>query len=160
MADEIICPRCAAPNPQSTQFCGKCGTTLEEEQKEEVKDPLLGSFVGERFMVQRKLGEGGMGVVYLAEQTAINRMVALKVLNSGINDENLYARFRNEAASASKLGHPSTITIYDFGKTDTGSLYIAMEFVEGLSLDDEILKHGALDWKRTCKIGMQICGSL
>jgi serine/threonine-protein kinase len=160
VADEIICPRCSAPNPQGTGFCGKCGTSLEGEQQEEETDTLLGSFVGERFLVQQKLGEGGMGVVYLAEQTAIGRKVALKVLHPALTDENLYARFRNEAAASSRLHHQNTITIYDFGKTETGSLYIAMEFVQGISLDDEIAEHGALDWQRTCRIAAQICGSL
>jgi serine/threonine-protein kinase len=161
VADEIICPRCSAPNPRGTAFCGKCGTGLDEaNEAAEQKDPLLGSFVGERFMVQEQLGEGGMGVVYLAEQTAIGRKVALKVLHPSLTDENLYARFRNEAAASSRLHHQNTITIYDFGKTDTGSLYIAMELIKGTSLDDEIADHGALDWRRTCKVGIQICGSL
>lgn len=121
---------------------------------------MLGAFVGERFLVNRKLGEGGMGVVYEAEQTAIDRKVALKVLHPHLTDENLYARFRNEAAASSRLGHPNTITVYDFGKTETGSLYIAMEFIDGISLDDEIIERGALDWRRAGKIGLQICGSL
>jgi len=123
-------------------------------------DPLIGAFVGERFLVKRKLGEGGMGVVYEAEQTAIDRKVALKVLHPHLTDESLYARFRNEAAAASRLGHPNTITVFDFGKTETGSLYIAMEFIEGASLDDEIRRCGALEWRRAARIAAQICGSL
>jgi serine/threonine-protein kinase len=123
-------------------------------------DPLIGAFIGERFLVRRKLGEGGMGVVYEAEQTAIDRKVALKVLHPHLTDESLYARFRNEAAAASRLGHPNTITVFDFGKTETGSLYIAMEFIEGTSLDDEIRKNGAMGWRRAARVVTQICGSL
>jgi serine/threonine-protein kinase len=133
---------------------------MPERATGEEKDPLIGAFVGERFLISRKLGEGGMGVVYEADQTAIDRRVALKVLHPHLTDESLYARFRNEAAASSKLSHPNTITVYDFGKTDQGSLYIAMEFIEGISLDDEIRKNGALDWQRACRIGVQICGSL
>ena len=160
MADEIICPRCQGANPKGTESCIKCGTSLEKQNVEAEVDPMIGAFVGERFLVSRKLGEGGMGVVYEAEQTAIDRKVALKVLHPHLTDENLYARFRNEAASCSRLVHPNTITVYDFGKTETDSLYIAMEFIEGISLDDEIEKNGALDWRRAGKICLQICGSL
>ncbi len=160
MVDELVCPRCQGVNPRGTESCAKCGTSLEEQNAKQEVDPMLGAFVGERFLVSRKLGEGGMGVVYEAEQTAIDRKVALKVLHPHLTDENLYARFRNEAAASSRLGHPNTITVYDFGKTETGSLYIAMEFIDGISLDDEIMKNGALDWQRAGKIGLQICGSL
>jgi len=159
LADEILCSKCSALNPQGTRFCAKCGSAIENSDKD-IGDPLIGSFVGERFLVKEKLGEGGMGVVYKAEQTAMDRMVALKVLHSHITDEDMYARFRNEAAASSKLNHPNTITVYDFGKTDTGSLYIAMEFVKGVSLDDEIVDNGPMDWRRACHIGKQICGSL
>ncbi|HUT79141.1 MAG TPA: serine/threonine-protein kinase, partial [Polyangia bacterium] len=161
MADEIICPKCGALNAAGTIFCGKCGTNVASaDAGAEAEDPLIGSFVGDRFLVRRKLGEGGMGVVYEAEQTAIDRMVALKVLHPHLTDESLYARFRNEAAASSRLNHPNTITIYDFGRSANGSLYIAMEFVSGRSLDAEIVDHGALEWRRACRVGMQICGSL
>ncbi|MBN2802184.1 MAG: protein kinase [Deltaproteobacteria bacterium] len=161
MTEELICPKCSAPNPENTLYCAKCGTALLKKDKPGTeKDPFIGSFVGERFLVQKKLGEGGMGVVYEAEQTAIGRKVALKVLHPHLNDEELYARFRNEAAASSRLEHPNTITVYDFGRTDNDSLYIAMEFISGISLDDEIKKSGAIEWKRACKLGSEICGSL
>ncbi len=162
MADEIICPKCSAPNPKDTVFCGKCGERMPgEDTGDGEKDPLLGAFVGDRFLVHDQLGEGGMGVVYRAEQTAIGRTVALKVLHAHLTrDESLHARFHNEAAASSRLTHPNTVTIYDFGKTESGSLYIAMEFVKGKSLDDEILDNGALEWRRSCRLAVQICGSL
>ncbi|MCP4680273.1 MAG: protein kinase [Deltaproteobacteria bacterium] len=162
MADEIICSKCSAPNPKDTVFCGKCGERMPgQDAGAEEKDPLLGAFVGDRFLVHEQLGEGGMGVVYRAEQTAIGRTVALKVLHSHLTrDDSLHARFHNEAAASSRLTHPNTVTIYDFGKTDLGSLYIAMEFVEGKSLDDEIREGGALEWLRACRLAIQICGSL
>jgi serine/threonine-protein kinase len=161
VADETICQKCGALNAAGTIFCGKCGTSVAiADAGVEAPDPLIGIFVGDRFLVRRKLGEGGMGVVYEAEQTAIDRKVALKVLHPHLTDESLYARFRNEAAASSRLNHPNTITIYDFGRAANGSLYIAMEFVSGRSLDSEIADHGALEWRRACRIGMQICGSL
>jgi serine/threonine protein kinase len=157
---EIICSKCNAINPPGTSFCSKCGTPIKQEPQDKNKDSLVGAFVGERFLVKRILGEGGMGVVYEAEQTAMDRKVALKVLHPHLTDEDLYVRFRKEATASSKLDHPNTITVYDFGKTDKGSLYLAMEYIQGISLDDEIASKGPLDWQRTCKIGSQICGSL
>ncbi len=130
------------------------------DETEALPDPLIGAFVGERFLVKRKLGEGGMGVVYEAEQTAIGRKVALKVVHPHLTDESLLARFRNEAAAASRLDHPNTITVFDFGETAAGSPYIAMEFIEGASLDGEIRRGGALEWRRAARITAQICGSL
>jgi eukaryotic-like serine/threonine-protein kinase len=161
VADETICPKCNAQNPKDTVFCGKCGTKIPQTTAEQqAVDPLIGSFVGDRFLVHQKLGEGGMGVVYRAEQTAIKREVALKVLHTDLNDDSLFARFQNEAAAASRLNHPNTITIYDFGRTESKSLYIAMEFIKGISLDDEIRDIGAMPVARACHIGVQICGSL
>ncbi len=162
MSDEILCPKCNAANPRGTAYCGKCGASLEAVAGDggEEADPLIGQMVGDRFMVKRKIGEGGMGIVYEADQIAIDRIVALKVLHPNLSDDTVYARFRNEAAASSRLSHPNTITVFDFGKTEQGSLYIAMEFVSGKSLDDEIEENGAMDWRRTCRVGMQICGSL
>ncbi|MDD5308297.1 MAG: serine/threonine protein kinase [Deltaproteobacteria bacterium] len=162
MAEQIMCPKCSAPNPAETVFCGKCGAKLDTRANTgEVQDPLIGTFVGDRFLVHEKLGEGGMGVVYRAEQTAIKRPVALKVLHPHLTrDESLHARFHNEASASSRLSHPNTITIYDFGQTKDGSLYIAMEFVKGTSLDHEISRNGPLEWRRACRILAQIAGSL
>jgi tRNA A-37 threonylcarbamoyl transferase component Bud32 len=161
LAEETLCPRCSAANPRGTGFCGRCGaglagTTVAEAQP----DPLIGALIDGRFLVTRKLGEGGMGVVYEAEQTAFGRRIALKVLHPHVTDKILFARFRNEAATASRLDHPNTITVFDFGETETGSLYIAMELVSGASLDAEIRRGGALEWRRAARIVRQICGSL
>ncbi len=162
MVDDIICSKCNAQNPPDTIFCGKCGTKIEQTETVGVTaDPLIDSFVGDRFLVRERLGEGGMGVVYRAEQTAINRTVALKVLHASLTqDRSLHARFQNEAAASSRLNHPNTITVYDFGQTESQSLYIAMEYVDGKSLDDEIRSGGAMDWRRTCRLAVQMCGSL
>ncbi len=163
MADNIICSKCSAPNPRETAFCGKCGAKLIDSVAAdgEAQDPLIGTLVGSRFLVHEVLGEGGMGRVYRAEQTAIKRVVALKVLHPHLTqDKSLHARFQNEAAAASRLTHPNTITIYDFGQIDSGSLYLAMEFIKGISLDDELITNGAMHWQRVQRIGIQICGSL
>jgi serine/threonine protein kinase len=161
VAEEIPCPRCRAPNPKSAGFCATCGASLDASAAASAQpDPLIGTTVSGQFLVKQKLGEGGMGAVYEAEQTSIGRKVALKVLHPHLTDETRYARFRNEAAAASRLGHPNTITVFDFGRTDSGSLFIAMELIEGPSLDDEIRRQGAIDWRRATGIAAQICRSL
>ena len=162
MVGDIICPKCSAQNSPDTVYCGKCGTKIDQTDTVGANaDPLVGSFVGDRFLVREKLGEGGMGVVYRAEQTAINRVVALKVLHANLTqDRSLHARFQNEAAASSRLNHPNTITVYDFGQTESQSLYIAMEYVDGKSLDDEIRMIGAMDYHRACRLAIQMCGSL
>ncbi len=100
-------------------------------------------------------------MVYRAEQTAIWRPVALKVLKSSHSKEKSHLeRFRIEAACASKLTHPNTITIYDFGAVENFGFYIAMEMLEGRNLDQEIRSKNALEWRRACRIALQICGSL
>ncbi len=124
-------------------------------------DPLIGTLVGGRFLAMEKIGEGGMGKVYLAEQTSIQRQIALKVLaHSPSQAANLPERFRNEASLASRLNHPNTVIIYDFGITDDGSMFIAMELIQGRSLDAELKRHGAMMWQRVSNIAIQICSSL
>src|SRR5579863_4877383 len=91
-------------------------------------DPYLGSTVAERYKVIRKLGEGGMGVVYLAEHVFIEKRVALKVLSDDFaRKADLVARFMQEAKAASKIGHENIVDITDFGETASGSVFFAME---------------------------------
>jgi serine/threonine-protein kinase len=138
------------------------GPEIEAPSKTKV-DPLIGRNVGSRYTITKKIGAGGMGVVYKAKQGAVDRDVAIKVLITRPTEDDeeydtLVKRFHLEARAASRLSHPNTITIYDFGN-DEGLLYIAMEFLKGVSLD-EVLKAGKLTVQRTVRIVMQICHSL
>src|ERR1035437_7822324 len=102
-------------------------------------DPMVGKVLDGRFRIIEKLGAGGMGTVYKAVQTPLDRLVALKVLNPNYDskrDPGFQRRFFLEASVTSKLKHPNTITVIDYGKTDEGIFYIAMEFVEGITLAD------------------------
>jgi len=124
-------------------------------------DPWIGKLVQGRFRVLEKLGAGGMGVVYKAEQVAMRRPVALKMLHPQlVQDAEVVTRFENEAAACSKLTHPNTITVHDFGQAEDGSLFIAMEYVSGSSLEQVLRESGALPWARCVKIAQQICASL
>ncbi|MBN2714858.1 MAG: protein kinase, partial [Deltaproteobacteria bacterium] len=161
---QTFCPNCGNPNPGAAKFCATCGNALgpvAQTPPTPSGDPFIGTLIGHRFVVQKKIGEGGMGVVYKGIQTGIERPVALKLLHREYaRDANLLERFKNEAATASMLTHPNTVTIFDFGSTDDGSLYIAMEFLEGTELSQLIKSEGALPWERTCDIAIQICRSL
>ncbi|HJL17730.1 MAG TPA: serine/threonine-protein kinase [Sandaracinaceae bacterium LLY-WYZ-13_1] len=95
-------------------------------------DPLLGQTVAGRFHVLARVGVGGMGTVYRAEQAGLDRPVALKVLKKElISDRDTVARFHREAKAMSMLMHPNTVRVFDFGEDDDGHLFLAMELLEG-----------------------------
>ena len=97
----LNCPSCGNPISPGTKFCSTCGHQLATAD-EASEDKLIGSFIGGRFRVESKLGEGGMGAVYQAEQVAMKRKVALKVLHPHLSqDEQLIERFHREAARPS-----------------------------------------------------------
>ena len=107
-------------------------------------DTLINTLFDGRYRILRKLGSGGMANVYLAEDEELGRRVAIKILNERYaNDELFIERFRREAKSAAGLSHPNIVSIYDRGEAE-GTYYIAMEVIEGRSLKELILTHGAL----------------
>ena len=98
-----------------------------EIKKKKKKDPMIGRSIGGRYEVQGLLGKGGMGAVYKAYQPAVQRTIALKVLLKEFADnETVIKRFHQEALASSRLKHPNTISVYDFGQTEDNILYIAM----------------------------------
>ena len=126
-------------------------------------DPLVGQVLDGRFKVVEPIGTGGMGRVYRAVQQPLNRAVALKVLdyNYGAGkDEAFRQRFLVEAALTAKLSHPNTITVIDYGCTPHGIFYIAMEYLDGRTLDQVVTDEGPIEWRRVLNIGQQVCRSL
>src|SRR6185437_16618942 len=100
-------------------------------------DPLIGRSINERFKITALIARGGMGKVYRAEQAPLGRVCAIKVLNpnyAGEHDPEFHKRFFLEASIASKLTHPNTVTIFDYGRTDDEIYYMAMEYLEGVTL--------------------------
>jgi serine/threonine-protein kinase len=117
----------------------------DAEVPESAADPTLGRTIAGKFAVQRRIGAGAMGVVYLAQQLALDKVVAIKVLHRELAvDPGFIARFRREARAASRLDHPNSIRVFDFGAEPDGLLYIAMEYVEGPDLFSVIHEHGPL----------------
>lgn len=121
---------------------------------------LVGTTLGGRYVLKDVIGRGGMGTVYAAEQPSVGRTVAIKVLNQEFAENPMVVRrFHQEAQAASKLTHPNTISVYDFGETD-GSLYIVMEHLIGETLKSLLKRTGRLTLNRTCLIVRQILKSI
>ena len=129
----------------------------------DVADPLRRRVLNERFTILEPIGSGGMGKVYKAVQSPLDRVVALKVLNPSFangKDSEFRKRFFLEASLTSKLHHPNTVTVIDYGHTPDGIYYIAMEYLEGQALSQLLTKAGAMPWTRCLVIAEQICRSL
>ncbi len=134
---------------------------MGESQKVHGHDPLLGSMVGGRYRVQELLGEGGMGQVYLAVHEAIEKRIALKILRPEYSRKaDIVTRFQQEAISASRIKHPNVLDVFDFGQTATGCFFLAMEFLEGHDLADELDRTGRLEPGRALSLALQICKAL
>jgi eukaryotic-like serine/threonine-protein kinase len=152
------CPVCAREFPDTVKFCPNDGQTLR------AKGPLadlVGQVVADRYHILKKLGEGGMGAVYLGEHVKMGRKSAIKVMTQAVaNDPDAVSRFNREAANASRLSHPNICQIYDFGETAEGIIYLAMEFIEGCSLSELIEREGALPPARAARILQQSAEAL
>jgi serine/threonine protein kinase len=132
-----------------------------DEDEHEHEDPLLDTVVAERYRIKRRVGEGGMGVVYEAEHVMLEKRMALKVLSPELSHKkDLVKRFLREAQAASRIGHENIVDITDFGSTPSGTVFFAMEFLEGKDLATVIEEESPLPWSRAKSIVIQICRAL
>ena len=123
-------------------------------------DPLLNRLFDSRYLIQRKLGSGGMADVYLAEDQELGRLVALKLLDDRhAADEQFVERFRREAQNAAGLNHPSIVSIFDRGQ-GAGTYYIAMEFLDGRTLKELVIRNGPTPIPIAIDYARQILGAL
>jgi eukaryotic-like serine/threonine-protein kinase len=124
-------------------------------------DRLAGRVLGGRYKVLSRLGEGGMGTVYLCEHEILKRRFALKVLRGDLAaDPELVERFRNEAIAASRIGQENVVEVVDFGSDPDGALYYVMEALEGRNLGTILRDEGALHVPRALALLEQICRAL
>ena len=121
---------------------------------------LIGTTISDRYLIERLLGEGGMGAVYQAEHTLMRKRMAIKVLHPEMTRlPEVVARFEREAMAAAHIDHPHVVTATDFGKLEDGSFFLALEFVEGASLR-EVIGQGRLELGRALHIARQMAGAL
>ncbi len=124
-------------------------------------DSLIGADLDGRYRIEKLIGEGGMGMVYMARHIVIEKPVAVKVLRAEVAvDEAVAKRFVQEARAASRIGHPNIVDVTDFGTTKSGLTYQVMEFLEGQTLTDLIRKTKPLPIQRTLGIIVQMARAL
>jgi tRNA A-37 threonylcarbamoyl transferase component Bud32 len=155
------CESCGHNNIEGARFCANCGITLPTQTDDENK--LVGKLVGGRYRITRVIGEGGMGIVYEAEQKLGSsvRKVAVKTLHTELSrDPSVTARFHRECGTVAGLDHPNTIKVYDFGAMEDGTLYIAMEYLAGKPLDRVIQEEKQIAPQRVLRLLRQVAGSL
>ncbi len=114
----------------------------------------------DRYTLEERIGVGAMGEVYRARHGLLRRPTAIKLLRPEIAGERNLARFEMEVRQTARLTHPNTISIFDYGTTDAGEFYYAMEFVDGLDLDGVVEAAGPLPPERVIHVLAQVCGAL
>jgi serine/threonine-protein kinase len=149
------CPVCETDYPDDVNVCPQDGAAVRRPG--ERPDPFVGRVIKGRYKVERQLGRGGMGTVYLAEQLSVGRKVALKVLRGDFaRDEGFVARFQQEAklvAGLNEKRNPRVTLVHDFDQAEDGSVFIVMEWLDGRALSEVIQRGGPLDlsprgWKQ------------
>ena len=176
---KYFCPRCRAAYDVDHNYCGRCGADMHRASRldhaEEAptdagasgtgrhdrraspgRDRWLGRVVDGRYRGVEILGQGGMGVVYKVEHQRMGKIAAMKVLHHDLAGEpEIVRRFHREAEAVSRLAHPNSVQVFDFG-TAKGALYLVMEYVRGLDLGSLVDRDGALPFERAAPLFVQI----
>jgi eukaryotic-like serine/threonine-protein kinase len=160
----LQCPTCGRRYSTDLEVCPEDGALLQADstvQDATPADPLVGRTFDEKYRLDARLGEGGMGTVYRATHLLIDRPVAIKVLNERfVTDEAAQERFRREARAAGRLQHSNAVTVTDFGRTQDGLVYIVMELLEGKSLREVLAREAPLDTARAVSLMLQISAAV
>ncbi|MFZ1866080.1 MAG: serine/threonine-protein kinase [Polyangiales bacterium] len=161
-----VCPACRTDYGGGEVFCPVDATRLVTTSQMSLEavdphDPLIGTVLAGRYVIEKRIGEGGMGLVYVGVHRDIDKRVAVKVLRDDLSRRpEVVARFRQEAKSASRIGHEHIVDIFDFGETPRGSSYFIMEFLEGEDLGNLLGREVTLAPARACSIVLQCCRAL
>lgn len=124
-------------------------------------DPYIGRTIAGKFHVLELIGQGGMGRVYKARHTTLDRLVCVKMLRPALlEDQTVVGRFEREAKAASRLNHPHSIQVLDFGQDELGTLYLVMEYVAGRDLRRTLRDEFPLDEARICHVMAQVLSAL
>ncbi len=147
-----------APNPAFAQTAQI--EAIADRRLSDSNQAWLGKIVDGRYRVIEVIGRGGMGVVYRVEHLRMGKIAAMKVLHRDLaSDPDVVQRFEREAAAISRLHHPHTVQVFDFGNAQ-GNLYLIMELVRGLDMGRVVTRDGPIPWARAAPLLAQICGAL
>lgn len=137
------------------------GLRLVEQSQTEERDANIGQTLDGRYLIERLIGKGGMGLVYQAKHVMLGKRIAVKVLKEEVsNDEEVMARFRREAQSASAIGSQHICDVSDFGTLPDGSTYFVMEYLDGPSLKAALEEENPMPVPRILDIASQLCEAL
>jgi serine/threonine protein kinase len=151
-----VCPHCGTEYETAARFCPADGTALRPKGS----DSLIGSVLAERYHILKRIGEGGMGRVYLGEHVKMNRQCAIKVMSPAlVNDAESASRFAREASSAARIIHPNVAAVFDYGESD-GLVYLVMEYVDGEPLSRLLAREAPFALERAVDLARQIADGL
>jgi eukaryotic-like serine/threonine-protein kinase len=153
------CPSCKREMKEQLLYCpfdGEALITVEEV------DPLVGVILDDKYRIEEKVGEGGMGKVYKGKHVHMDHLVAIKILHPHLSSNQVaLERFRLEARAAAAINHPHAVNVTDFGVSkETGIAYLVMEFLHGLDLRQKMNEKGPLDYEESFVIVQQTCSAL
>jgi eukaryotic-like serine/threonine-protein kinase len=155
-ATMLVCPKCGAVYTRALERCGLDGTPLIQQNH----DPFIGRTV-DRYRVTEMLGTGGMARVYQATHVYLEEEYALKIIHGELaSDRSLAQRFQREAQAMRRIKHPNVVSVSDFGSTEGGLLFMAMELIEGQLLSQYLKEHGVLSLHATGLITAQLAAGL
>jgi serine/threonine protein kinase len=151
-----VCPQCGTEYETAARFCPTDGTSLRPKGS----DSLIDRVLAERYHILKRIGEGGMGRVYLGEHVKMNRQCAIKVMSPAlVNDHESATRFAREASSAARIIHPNVAAVFDYGESE-GLVYLVMEYVEGEPLSRILAREAPFSVERATDIARQIADGL
>ncbi|KAF0247277.1 MAG: serine/threonine protein kinase bacterial, partial [bacterium] len=156
------CPICQTKFQEEILFCPNDGERLKDyTDLKDPQDPLIGYVLDNKYRIDRKLAEGGMSNIYLANHLQLDIPVAVKVMHDRlVSDEKAIRRFRREAQSAMRIRHTNAITVLDFGVTDRKLVYLIMEYLQGCTLKDKLKRQPRLPLKEVNNIFQQVCAAV
>ena len=148
------------PTPSLSKESESISSSANSRELEEGRIFRRGDLINGKYRLEDKIARGGMGKVYLATQLPLGRKVALKVLMPSKNPNSFRQRFLLEASTCAQLTYRHIVTVHDYGETEDGDLFMAMEYLDGENLGTILKRTGALSVERTCRIASQICRAL
>jgi eukaryotic-like serine/threonine-protein kinase len=150
------CPKCGKQYQDTTTLCPADGAVLAKTD-----DSLVGQTLADKYRVEERISEGGMGTVYRGTHILMDKTVAIKVLHPALAaDDVIVARFSREARAASRISHPHALNVTDFGESENGVVFLIMEYLRGLTLKEVVQNEAPMPLPRVVEIVRQVSGAL